>query len=395
MKNLIIIGDGVAGDTAARKIVTQPGEFHVSVFTAEKFPFYQRTRVGDVLSGDVKPNDLILHDRNWYSDKEIDLHLDTPVENIFPSTQTISTASGEQFGFDKLLLATGAKPIFPGIEGKEKEGIYTLRTLADAADIRSDLEHIDSAVVIGGGILGLESAYSLNAMGITTTVVEILPLVMGKQLDKTGSKYVRKRLEKKGIRFRLGCEAVAFLGGDRVEKVELDTGEVISAESVVVSAGVSPRTELAEAAGLETGRGILVDDQLRTSDENVYAAGDAIEQNGNCYGIWPPAREQGDVAGGNLAGEKNTYDGSLNYFKLKVAEIDLISAGIRKESLAGEIVTRKEGNQEDYKKFFLDEGARLIGVIAVGDVSTHSTILNALRKREELKTLEEKLEKKG
>ncbi len=392
MRNVIIIGDGVAGDTAAKTIITQPGDFRVSVFTSEKFPFYQRTRVGDVLSGDAGTEDLILHDRNWYSENEIDLHLNTPVEKISPSNHTISTVTGEEFGFEKLLLATGAKPIFPRIEGREKEGIFTLRTLADAAKIRSDLGDTDNAVVIGGGILGLESAYSLNAMGIRTTVVEILPSVMGKQLDETGSKYVRKRLEKKGIRFRLGCEARAFLGGDRVEKVELDTGELLPAESTIVSAGVSPRTELAEAAGLETGRGILVDERLQTSEEDVFAAGDAIEQDGSCYGIWPPAREQGEIAGSNVAGEEKIYDGSLSYFKLKVAQIDMISAGIREESRAEEVVTREE-DRKSYKKFYLDEGGKLIGVITVGDRSSHSKILNALRGREKLEKLEDSLGK--
>ncbi len=392
MTNIIIIGDGVAGDTAAKTILNQPGNFHVSVFTSEKFPFYQRTRVGDVLSGDVGPEDLILHDRSWYSGKGIDLHLDTPIEKISLSERTVSATSGEEFNFDRLLLATGAKPIFPAIKGREKEGIFTLRTLADATEFRSDLEDADSAVVIGGGILGLESAHSLNAMGVTTTVIEVLPSVMGKQLDQTASKYVKEKLSREGIRFRTGCEARAFLGGDHVEKVELDTGEVLSAESVVVSAGVSPRTELARAAGLETDRGVLVNDQLRTSEENVYAAGDAIEQNGSCYGIWAPAREQGEIAGENLAGAKKTYDGNLSYFKLKVAEIDMISAGIREESRAEEIVIREEEDRKNYKKYYLDEAGRLIGVITVGDGSSHSKILNALRGRGKLKKLEDSLD---
>jgi len=177
-----------------------------------------------------------------------------------------------------------------------------------------------------------------------------------------------------------------------VEKVELDTGELLPAESVMVSVGVSPRTELAERAGLETGKGILVDERLRTSEEDVFAAGDAIEQDGSCYGIWPPAREQGEIAGGNVAGKERIYDGSLSYFKLKVAEIDMISAGIRDEDRAEEIVTREAEDQNSYKKFYLNEGDRLIGVITVGDGSTHSKILNALRGREKLKKLEDGLE---
>lgn len=395
MTNVIIIGDGVAGDTAAQTIVNHPGDFHVSVFTSEKFPFYQRTRVGDVLSGDAGKEDLILHDRNWYFDNKIDLHLNTPVDKISPSNHTVSTVTGEEFGFEKLLLATGAKPIFPRIEGREKRGIFTLRTLGDATEVRSGLEDVDSAVVIGGGILGLESAYSLNAMGITTTVVEIMQGIMGKQLDGTGSRHVRERLEEKGIRFRTGCEAREFLGGNHVEKVALDTGEVLPAEAVVVSAGVTPRTELAEAAGLETGRGILVDKNLQTSNENVYAAGDSIEQNGNCYGIWPPAREQGEVAGKNLAGEEEVYTGSLSYFKLKVAQIDLISAGVREESQAEDVVSRENEGRKNYKKFFLDNRGKLIGAITVGDGSSHSKILNALREKEEFKKLDENLKEKS
>ncbi len=387
MSKIVIVGNGVAGDTAANKVARSGAEHDVTVISAESHPFYQRTRLGEILSERAEPDELILHDTEWYESRNISLFLEETVTEINPQNKSVSTASGESFSYDKLLLATGAKPVVPPITGLKKRNVYTLRTLEDVLEIESRLPEVDEAAVIGGGLLGLESAYGLTQRGINLHVIEALPTVMGKQLDKTGSHQVRFRLEKEGIEFRLGAEAARLNGERKVRSVSLSTGEEIPADLVIISVGVSPRTELAAGGGIKTSRGIVVDECLQTSLPDIYAAGDVIEQNGQCYGIWPPAQEQGKIAGKNLLGAGETYDGSLSYYKLKVANIDLISAGVRDESAAATVIAREEKTENTYKKFFLDEKGELIGAILVGDGSSHAKVLNGLRKSSKFEQL--------
>lgn len=381
MSDIIIIGNGVAGDSAARVIARSDEKFNVKIFTKEEHPFYQRTRLGEVLSGKSSPEDLILHDTRWYEDRGLDLRLKTTVTKIEPESRIVKTKADGKFSYDKLLLATGAKPLLPPIKSLNRGNVFSIRTLKDVENIKSNLADVKKAVVIGGGLLGLESAFSLNRRGLDVTVVEALPLIMGKQLDKTGSSYVRSRLENAGIDFELDAKVRELAGGEKITSAVLDTGKEIETDLTIISAGVSPRTGLATGAGLETNRGILVDENLRTSRAEILAAGDAIEQNGQCYGIWPPALEQGKVAGKNLIGAEAEYDGSLSYFKLKVASIDMISAGVRDEDRAAKVLVDEKKAKKTYKKFFLNEDEELIGAILVGDQKCYPTVLNGLRNR--------------
>lgn len=381
MSDIIIIGNGVAGDSAATVIARSEGKFNVKIFTKEEHPFYQRTRLGEVLSGKSSPEDLILHDTQWYEGREIDLHLKTTITEIESKRKVVRTRSDDTFSYDKLLLATGAKPLLPPIESLNRGNVFSIRTLKDVQKIRSNLSQVEKAVVIGGGLLGLESAFSLNQRGLDVTVVEALPLIMGKQLDRTGSNYVQSRLESEGIKFELDAKVRELAGGETITSAVLDDGKKIKTDLTIISAGVSPRTKLASGAGLKTNRGILVDENLRTSQSEIFAAGDAIEQNGRCYGIWPPALEQGKVAGKNLIGADEEYDGSLSYFKLKVASIDMISAGVKEEDRAEKVLVDEKKAEKNYKKFFLNEDGELIGAILVGDKQCYPTVLNGLRNR--------------
>jgi len=389
LSNILIIGNGVAGDSAATVISRAEEQFDVKVFTREEYPLYQRTRLGEVLSGKSSPEDIILHDEQWYAERKLELRLETMITEIHPDEKFVRTEAGERFSYERLLLATGAKPLLPPIESLNRSNVFSLRTLKDVQKIRTRLSEVKRAVVIGGGLLGLESAFSLNQRGIDVTVVEALPMLMGKQLDEIGSKYVQSRLEKSGIEFKLDARVRELAGEESITSAVLDSGEEIKTDLTIISAGVSPRTKLASGTGLETGRGIIVDKTLRTSDPHIFAAGDAIEQDGQCYGIWPPAMEQGKVAGKNLIGGNAEYDGSLSYFKLKVASIDMISAGIRDEERAEEVVVNEKEERGVYKKFFLNDARELIGAILVGDQSCYPVVLNGLRNRTNLEKLNE------
>ncbi|MCF7890386.1 FAD-dependent oxidoreductase [Candidatus Bipolaricaulota bacterium] len=392
MSKFLIIGDGVAGDSAATAISRTARDLDLKIFTGEEHPFYQRTRLGEVLSGRSSAEDLILHDTRWYANHNVDLRLETTVAAIDPDEKLVKTESGEEFHYEKLLLAPGAKPSLPPISGLDKGNVFSLRTLRDVQKIKSRLSSVKKAVVIGGGLLGLESAFALKQREIDVTVVETLPIIMGKQLDETGSKYVKSRLEGIGINFRLNATIKELAGEKGVSSAVFSSGETVKADLVIISAGISPRTELAEDAGLETSRGIIVDKNLRTSRADIFAAGDAIEQNGRCYGIWPPAQEQGKIAGRNLLGEEKKYDGSLSYYQLKVAGIDLISAGVRDEEEANKVLTDKRKTDRIYKKFYLNESEELIGAILVGDKACYPTVLNGLRNRANFDELNEEYE---
>lgn len=392
MSEVIIIGNGVAGDSAATVIARSDKQFDVRIFSREEHPFYQRTRLGEVLGGETTPEDIIIHNSQWYTDRGLDLQLETTITKIRPEAKVVKTKSGDQASYEKLLLSPGAKPLLPPIKSLNKGNVFSLRTLKDVQKIKSRLSEVEKAVVIGGGLLGLESAYALNHQGIKVTVVEALPLVMGKQLDKTGSRYVQSRLEKTGIDFELDAKVRELSGKESITSAVLDTGKEIGTDLTIISAGVSPRTKLATGAGLETERGIVVDKNLRTSRPDIFAAGDAIEQNGQCYGIWPPAQEQGKIAGQNLLGGEKEYDGSLSYYQLKVAGIDLISAGERDEKGADEVLTHEEKANRVYKKFFLNESGELIGAILVGDKGCYPSVLNGLRNRTNFHKLNEEQE---
>lgn len=379
MSDIVIVGNGVAGDSAANVISGADSKPDTVILTSESHPFYQRTRLGEVLSGHSSPGDLLIHESDWYESRGMSLLLEERVTDLEPKKSQVVTHSGKIFSYNQLLLATGAEPLLPPIDGLDKDNVFTLRTLEDVQSIRSRLQEVDKAAVIGGGLLGLESAYALNQSDIDVKVVETLPAVMSKQLDAAGSHHVQSRLEQEGIDFRLGAEAAKLSGSNTVNSVTLTTGEDLRADLVIISAGISPNVELANQAGIRTSRGIMVDENLKTSHEDIYAAGDVIEQNGQCYGIWPPAQEQGKVAGRNMLGNEEVYDGNLSYYRLKVASIDLISAGVRDENSAEEVLVQNRESENTYKKYFLNDRGELIGAILVGNRSIHSKVLNGLR----------------
>jgi len=386
----VVIGDGVAGDSAATKIRSLDEEGRITILTEEAFPFYQRTRLGEMLSGKAGLDDLILHDREWYEEREIDLRLGEKVEKIDRENSSAITSSGDSYGYDKLLLATGAEPFLPPIDGLEKDGVFTIRSAEDVKTISAVARRREKAVVIGGGLLGLETAHGLNGRGLRVTVVEALPWLMNKQLDRPCGQLLKNKMKGRGLSCVTDTFVTDVLGGKKVEGVRLSNGESISTGLVLISAGVRPDLELAQDAGLETNRGVEIGDYMRTSDEKIFAAGDVSEWNGICYGIWPPAREQGEVAGANMAGSERRYDGSVSSYSLKVAEIDLVSAGEIDPEGEKETVVEKDEEEGTYRKLVLDEDGHVVGTILFDNISGYGHVLNALREGRKVDEIEDK-----
>lgn len=367
MRRYLIVGNGVAGVTAAQGIAHADPGAEVHVFGAEPYPYYQRPRLWMFLAGQVEQQDLYFRPLEWYASRGIEVHLDAPVSALDPGEHRIQLASGEDWSYDRLLLATGGRPFVPPFKGVDQEGVFVLRTLRDALAIQSYADQADRILIVGGGLLGLETAKALLAPGRHVSVLEIAPHLLPRQLDVTGAQVLQTRLETMGLHIETAAVTESILGNGRVQGVRLQDGSVIGGDLVLLSTGIRSQTELARSGGLEVGRGIVVDEHLQTSAPDVYAAGDAAEYSGAVYGIIPAAIEQAQSAGANMvSAESATYTGTVPATTLKIVGIDLTCLG---ESTAdGEetlILRYSDQVKGVYKRLALRDN-RIVGAILLG-----------------------------
>ncbi|MGE5542695.1 MAG: NAD(P)/FAD-dependent oxidoreductase, partial [Bacillota bacterium] len=271
----VIVGNGVAGNAAVQAILQRDPGAEVSIVSSEGHPFYSRVLISYYISGAVGREDVFL--QAAAGRPGVRALLGRTVASISPRERSITLSDGETLAYDRLLLATGGSPVVPGIPGAELPGVFTLRTLDDAIAIREWAGGVRSAVVLGGGMIGLKAAEALFALGLKVTVVASSGRVLSQSLDADSSRIVQQSLERAGVGLRLGSDAAEILGKGRVEYVRLKSREMIVAGMVVVGKGVRPNTSLAEAGGIATNRGVLADEFLRTSATGVYAAGDVCE----------------------------------------------------------------------------------------------------------------------
>ena len=309
----------------------------------------------------------------------------TRIIDALPDEKSVVTEKGDKLDYDLLLLATGSNSFVPPLTGSDKQGVFTLRNIADARRIRAFSDSVNSAVLIGGGLLGLETGNALRKMGKQVTVVEFLPRLLPRQLDKRGAKRLRHLLEDMEFSFHIGATTNEIIGADKVEGVTLKDGTTIPAEMVIVSAGVRPNLELARLLDLKCDKGVLVDSALRTSRPEIFAAGDVSQFQGMLYGIWPAAMEQGKAAGINMAGSSMEYTGSTMTTKLKVVGIDLASAG--EIDAENRYESRVKETKTMYRKFVIDTN-RLIGCILLGDTKGFTAMTRAIAEKTDLVDLE-------
>jgi nitrite reductase (NADH) large subunit len=365
--NIVIVGNGVAGVTAARILKEKNPETQVSIYTDENSNYYPRPRLYEVLSGEAEPEDVTMFSGEWYTKKGIAVHLGKKAVNIDTKQKMLLLDDQSKVSYDKLLLANGGHCFVPPIKGAEKKGTFTLRTIRDALTIKEFTTKTKKAVVIGGGLLGLEFAFSLRTLGQQVTVVELFPRLLPRQLDADGATILKKRIESHGIGIVLGAKTVEVLGSP-VSGILLDSGETIQGELVLISAGIRSNIELASESGIKVNRGIVVDGHLRTSAEDIYAVGDVAEYEGTVYGIIPAAIEQATIAAANMLGNKqNVYTGTVPSNTLKVVGIDLTSIGIvNPEDPKYEEIKKSDMKKGVYKKLVLDKG-KIVGAILLGD----------------------------
>ena len=365
--NVVIVGNGVAGVTAARIIKAQNQEAQVSIYTDEGYQYYPRPRLYEVLAGEAEPQEVYLFSEEWYKKQGINIQLNTKASSIDTDKKELLLENGTKVNYDKLLLANGGHSFVPPIKGVKKTGVFTLRTIKDALNIKDYTRKTKKVIVIGGGLLGLEFAYSLKKLGQQVEVVEMFPRLLPRQLDTDGAIILKKRIEALGISIVLGVKTVEILGKQTVSGILLDSGKTLSGDVVLISAGVRSNIGLAQEAGIKVNRGIVVDGHLRTSADDVYAAGDVAEFNGMVYGIIPAALEQATVAAANIVGNENSiYTGTMASNTLKIVDIDLTSMGIvNPEEPKYEEIKNADTQKGVYKKLVLDKG-KIVGAILLG-----------------------------
>jgi nitrite reductase (NADH) large subunit len=389
---IVIVGCGVAGVTAARTIKESAPDVEVTVYTDENYLYYPRPRLYEVLSGQKDPLEIYSYASEWYEKLGIKVTRGKKVLSINVARKELRLERGLKTSYDKLLLANGALPFLPPIEGVEKRGTFTLRTVEDAVAIGRYAESARRAIVIGGGLLGLECAARLRKLGLQVEVVEIHQRLLPTQLDQESSVILESHIERLGIHISLGVKITEIVGKEAVAGVSLDSGEEVSGELVLITAGVKPDIKLATDAELKVDKGVVVDEHLRTSDDDVYAAGDVVEFHGQVYGIIPPAVEQADIASANMLGkEKRVYTGTVNSTTLRVASISLTSMGIvnPEESRYEEVKTVDKQNGV-YKKIVLDQG-RIVGAVVLGDRKGVSALMRLMQRETDVTKFKDNL----
>ena len=378
-KKLIVIGNGMAGARTVEEILARGGadQFEITVVGEEAYGNYNRLLLSSVLNGSQDPSEIFLNELNWYVEHGIALRAGVRVDVIDRPHKTIHCDDGNCFQYDKLIIATGSRPTIPSIAGLKmpngefRPGIFVFRTLDDCRKIADYAAKRRRAAVIGGGLLGLEAARGLLNHGVEVHVIHLLGHLMEQQLDPQAGAILKHTIEAMGIQVHLKKLTKAVLGDDQVTGLAFEDGTTLECDMIVIATGVTPNAEIGSRWGLTTERGIVVDDQLRTSDPDIYAVGECAQHRGRVYGLLAPLWEQAKVLADHITGTNcaAAYQGSKLATKLKVMGVELASMGvIAADGEEEDVVQFMEPKRGVYKKLIIRDG-RLAGGIMIGDVS--------------------------
>ena len=392
---LVMVGNGMAGmRTLEELLALAPDLYDVTVFGAEPHPNYNRILLSPVLAGEQTVDDIVLNPVDWYAENGIRLHLGRKVTKIDRSARHVEADDGTRAEYDRLLLATGSTPVRLPVPGIDLDGVVGYRDIADTQAMIDAASRFRHAVVIGGGLLGLEAAHGLMRRGMQVGVVHLMPWLMERQLDDAAAQLLQSTLQQRGLHVHLGAQTQSLVGGPdgRVKAVRLADGRELPADLVVMAAGVRPDSLLAEQAGLLCRRGVVVDDTLQTvTDPRIYAVGECAAHRGVAYGLVAPLYEQARVCAMHLAHRGvGRYAGSAVSARLKVAGVDLFSAGDVGRDGASEDIVMSDPAAGVYRRLVLRDD-RLVGACLYGDTADSAWYLSLLREGRSVSGLREHL----
>ena len=384
----IILGNGAAGHYAAEAIRKRDRTGTITMISNEPYRTYNRPMLTKSIMAGLDEEQIAVEDASWYEENHIYQILGHEVVKIDPEAKEVHLDDGSKYHYTKLIYALGSECFIPPIKGADKDGVIAIRRLSDTKKVAEKLKETKHAVVIGGGVLGLEAAWELKKSRCEVTVLELAPVLMGRQLDKTAGEMLKKISEGQGIQIHTGVQIEAIEGGEKAEGVRLADGTVIPAELVIVSCGVRANTALAKEAGIETDRAVIVNEKMETNIPDIYACGDCAQYEGINYAIWPQAVEEGKTAGAQAAGDDNTYStvpAALSFHGMNTALFAAGDNGQNPDLIYKTVEYKDEGKKQYQKYYFLNN--RLCGVILIGDTSRMAEMTEALEHHRQYKEI--------
>jgi nitrite reductase (NADH) large subunit len=391
-QKLVVVGNGMAAGRVVEELVTKAPELYdITIFGAEPRVNYDRIMLSPVLSGEKEYEEIVIHDDAWYEKHGVTLLKGRLVTAIDRTAKTLRSADGEELAYDKLLIATGSSPFVLPVPGAELPEVLTYRDQGDVEKMLAAAARGGHAVVIGGGLLGLEAAAGLKARGMEVTVLHLMPTLMERQLDPSAGYLLERAVEARGIRVITRANTKAILGDSQVTAVLLEDGRELPADLVVMAAGIRPNAGLAKEAGLTVNRGVVVNDAMGTDDPDVFAVGECVEHRGVCYGLVAPLYEMAKVLAARLMGDAAAaYSGMAISTKLKVTGINLFSAGDFAEGEGREEIVLRDPARNVYRRLILAEN-RIIGTVLYGDTSDSAWFFQLLKEGSNISDLRDTL----
>lgn len=384
----VILGNGAAGHYAAEAIRKRDRTGTITMISNEPYRTYNRPMLTKSIMAGLNEEQIAVEDASWYEENHIYQILGHEVVKIDPEAKEVHLDDGSKYHYTKLIYALGSECFIPPIKGADKDGVIAIRRLSDTKKVAEKLKETKHVVVIGGGVLGLEAAWELKKSRCEVTVLELAPVLMGRQLDKTAGEMLKKISEGQGIQIHTGVQIEAIEGGEKAEGVRLADGTVIPAELVIVSCGVRANTALAKEAGIETDRAVIVNEKMETNIPDIYACGDCAQYEGINYAIWPQAVEEGKTAGAQAAGDDNTYStepAALSFHGMNTALFAAGDNGQNPDLIYKTVEYKDEGKKQYQKYYFLNN--RLCGVILIGDTSRMAEMTEALKHHRQYKEI--------
>ena len=371
MYDYLIVGNGIAGLKAAESIRKKDENASIVIISKAADYTYWRTKLSELICKDFTNDDILVKKLDWYEKNNIEVKLQNEVEKLDLDSKKAILKNGDQIEYGKALIATGSHPFVPPIKNIDTKGVFAIRTVDDLNSFKKHINENKKVIIIGGGLLGLEAAFSIKNAGCEVLVIETFDYILGKQLDNELSLKLEKELNNAGIETSTGKNTSEILEKDgKVCGIKLDDGTEIEGGTILVQTGVRNDLDVAINSGLKTERGIIVDETLKTSDENVYAAGDCMQLGQATIGLWTASMEMGEIAGSNMTGDDKTYQTPKPFSSLLLGDIKLFSAGFNSGEGIEEV--KKEDGEKVYKLFKKDE--KYVGGILYKDIKFQNDI---------------------